>query len=124
MAATLPLLVYSLKPCSNLSLLFSASRSSSFIGFLKPSLSRRSLGRNLVATAAFSTSPVQQHRSSADTINESSQEVSIPTFQQAIQRLQVSLHFVFSFCVPVLLLMLLTNEFSIFRNIGRQLDVL
>ncbi|KAK1558545.1 hypothetical protein Q3G72_003553 [Acer saccharum] len=92
MAATLPLLVSALKThYSPLTLLFSVTRSPRNLSFLfkPPPLRRRRFGRNLSA-AAISTSAVQQQQrsSSTEATNIESQNVSVPTFQQAIQRLQ------------------------------------
>ncbi|KAK3195209.1 hypothetical protein Dsin_026519 [Dipteronia sinensis] len=92
MAATLPLLVSALKThYSPLTLLFSVTRSPRNLSFLfkPPPLRRRRFGRNLSA-AAISTSAVQQQQrsSSTEATNSESQNASVPTFQQAIQRLQ------------------------------------
>ncbi|KAI9181544.1 hypothetical protein LWI28_016017 [Acer negundo] len=92
MAATLPLLVSALKThYSPLTLLFSVTRSPRNLSFLfkPPPLRRRRFCRNLSA-AAISTSAVQQQQrsSSTEATNSESQNVSVPTFQQAIQRLQ------------------------------------
>lgn len=128
----LPLVISILKPrASHLSFLCSRIQSPSRFCKSPPQSSRRIAGTSV---RAISTSAIQEHASTEQ--NNEAQKASVPTFQQAIQRLQVNLEFVpFFVCIWFFLFLCLFYFYRIFpwflwiilvnvRNIGRQLDVL